>query len=52
MSNYSEKFKLEVVMEYLLWSLGYPSLAKKHRMPSHSPIICWVRAYQALGEKY
>ncbi|WP_283152487.1 MULTISPECIES: transposase [Bacillales] len=51
MSKYSENFKLEVVMEYLQGSLGYPSLAKKHGMPSHSPINGWVRAYQAFGEE-
>jgi transposase len=51
MSKYSENFKLEVVMEYLQGSLGYTLLAKKYGMPDKSPIIGWVRAYQAFGKE-
>jgi len=34
MAIYSEKFKIEVVTEYLYGNLGYRSLAKKHNIAS------------------
>lgn len=50
MAKYSEDFKLHLVKEYLESSLGYRRLAHKYGMPS-SPIIRWVRAYQAFGKE-
>jgi transposase len=49
MAKYTTEFKLQVVKEYLDETLGYKSLAKKHRIPSASPIKLWVRAYRAFG---
>ncbi|WP_082234749.1 helix-turn-helix domain-containing protein [Halobacillus massiliensis] len=51
MTKYSEKFKLQVVTEYLQGHLGYALLAKKHSIPSDVQILRWVRAYQAFGEE-
>ncbi|MCA0174074.1 helix-turn-helix domain-containing protein [Bacillus sp. RAR_GA_16] len=51
MAKYSDDFKLKVVMEYLQGSLGYTLLAKKYGMPDKSPIMGWVRAYQAFGKE-
>lgn len=51
MAKYSESFKLQLVKEYLENSLGYTLLAQKYGMPSSSPIIRWVRAYQAFGQE-
>lgn len=49
--TYSYEFKLKVVKEYLEGALGYSTVAKKNGMPSHSPLIRWVNAYQSLGLK-
>src|SRR5699024_6926394 len=48
--KYSYEFKLMIVKEYLENSLGYGLLAKKHGIPSQSPIERWVRAYKEFGE--
>ncbi|WP_077701823.1 MULTISPECIES: helix-turn-helix domain-containing protein [Virgibacillus] len=50
MAKYSYEFKLMIVKEYLENSLGYGLLAKKHGIPSQSPIERWVRAYKEFGE--
>ena len=49
MAKYSEEFKLKMVKEYLEGSLGYTLLAKKHSIPSSTPIKSWVQAYKAFG---
>lgn len=49
MAKYSEKFKLQVVNEYLTGHLGYGLLAKKYKPLNRSQIQRWVRAYQAFG---
>src|SRR5699024_7276039 len=50
MAKYSYEFKLMIVKEYLENCLGYGLLAKKHGIPSQSPIERWVRAYKEFGE--
>src|SRR5699024_2057677 len=50
MAKFSYEFKLMIVKEYLENSLGYGLLAKKHGIPSQSPIERWVRAYKEFGE--
>ena len=49
MTKYSDAFKHQIVQEYLKGTLGYKRLAKKHNMPSGTPIRQWVRAYQEFG---
>jgi transposase len=50
MAKYSEEFKLEIVKEYLVSSLGYGSLAKKYGVSSSSLIERWVKNYKAFGK--
>lgn len=49
MAKYSEKFKLQVVQEYLNGPLGQTSLAKKYAIPSKSTLQQWIKAYQEFG---
>ncbi|MBQ0141137.1 MAG: transposase, partial [Kurthia sp.] len=49
MVKYSEEFKLNLVQEYLMDSLGYTLLARKYGMPSPTPLQDWVRAYKDWG---
>lgn len=51
MTKYSYEFKLQVVQEYQSGPLGYLSLAKKHGLPHHSPILNWVSQYRRQGRK-
>ena len=51
MAKYSEQFKLAVVKEYLSDSSdGYPAVARRHGLTSHSMIERWVLAYRHHGE--
>lgn len=50
MTKYSSEFKLHVVNEYLLGTLGYQLLAKKSQMSSSCPIKSWVRQYDQNGK--
>lgn len=51
MSKYSEQFKLAVVKEYLSdTSDGYPTVARRHGLTSHSMVERWVLAYRHHGE--
>lgn len=50
MAKYKDKLKLKIVLEYINGNLSYRALAKKHDIPSESPIIRWVRAYKEFGE--
>lgn len=49
MAKYNEKFKLQVVQEYLNGPLSYTSLAKKYAIPSKSTLQQWIKAYQEFG---
>lgn len=50
MAKYSDKFKLQMVNEYLKGPLGFQLLAKKYSIPSKSVIERWVAAYKAYGK--
>lgn len=50
MVKYNEDFKLKVVKDYLGGTLGFVSLAKKHRISSTSLISAWVHAFKEFGE--
>jgi transposase len=51
MAKYSEQFKLAVVKEYLSESSdGYPAVARRHGLTSHSMVERWVLAYRHHGE--
>lgn len=50
MVKYSDKFKLQVVLDYLSGSLGYTLLSKKYGIPNTSIMKRWVRAYNEFGK--
>ena len=49
MAKYREEFKIKLVTEYLNGNLGYRRLARKHNLPSETPLKNWVRAYKTQG---
>lgn len=49
MAKYSDKFKIQIVMEYLDGKLGFKRLADKHGLPNRSVIQTWVRNYKEFG---
>ena len=49
MAKYNEKFKLQVVQEYLNGPLGFQLLAKKQALSSTTPLNNWVKAYREFG---
>lgn len=50
MAKYSDKLKLKIVLEYMNGPLSYGALAKKYKIPDHSSIRRWVRAYKEFSE--
>lgn len=51
MTKYSEKFKIDVVRDYLAdGSDGLRSVAQRHGIPSHFTVRKWVVAYQLHGD--
>lgn len=50
MAKYSCEFKLKVVQEYLNGKGSYDYLAKKHNIPSCTPLKEWVAAFKEFGK--
>jgi transposase len=48
MTKYDERFKLKVVQEYLVGTLGYQRIAELHAVPQKS-LETWVKLYRAHG---
>jgi len=51
MTKYSEKFKQQVVQEYLDGSASYETLAAKYDIKSKTQIQNWVAVYRRFGAK-
>ena len=50
MAKYNQKFKLEVVKEYLKATASYNAIVKKYKISSKSVVQDWVNSYQLNGE--